>query len=253
MSEPEHVTIDDVAPTSVPIPTAPAPTVTSETPPAEQVASSASTSANAVDDAGTPFDGTRHLPKKHPRTGRWLPRGGRKPRAATTTPSTDASTSQPPPPSFIPPQPPPPPESAAQPPPKSEASSAQAVDHSEDAGEVLCSAVEVAAGVIFDAPEDCTPPVAEHKNMVRAVAAYVRSRGWHIAAGLGVGLMFAAYLLRVVRKPKPGAKLRSWLQFDRAEKARDVTPENVRPSNAPSPKKSDVIDLPPNIPPLAPQ
>ncbi len=29
-----------------------------------------------LDDHGTPFDANRHLPKKHPKTKRWQPRGG---------------------------------------------------------------------------------------------------------------------------------------------------------------------------------
>jgi hypothetical protein len=113
----------------------------------------------------------------------------------------------------------------------------------------------VAAGVVFDAPEDCTPPLAEHKNMVRAVAAYVRARGWHIAAGFGLALMFAAYLLRIARKPRPAAKVRAWFSSSRAERARDVTPDTARPSapisSAQQAPRESVIDLPRNIPPLA--
>jgi membrane-bound lytic murein transglycosylase B len=117
--------------------------------------------------------------------------------------------------------------------------------------------VEVVAGIAFDSPEDCTPPAAEHANMVRAVAAYLRAKGWQAAAGVGILLMFGAYLLRVLRKPKPQAKVREW--FSAATRARDVTPPEARPAPAaprqPSPSSAAVIDvtpgLPPGVPPLA--
>jgi hypothetical protein len=265
---PATISADDIAPAALPTPTAPAVTAGAPTQTTPEGANTAGVSADSapaldasqpaagtLDAKGTPFDPSRHIPRTHPRTGAWMPRGGRKagvtppasanPGIAQTTPST------PPPASYIPAEEPPPPSADE---PKPSTPPAPEVDHSDDAGEVVCSSVEVIAGIIFDAPEDCTPSAVEHKNMVRAVAAYIRAKGWQATAGVGLLLMFGAYLLRVLRKPKPNAAVRRWVGLDRAEKALDVTPEAERPSapHSPAPQhRAEIIDVPAHVPPLA--
>lgn len=57
----------------------------------EPAATEPQTDAPATDDAGTPFDASKHLPTKHPRTGRWMPR--RKPKAnGSEPPPTDTGS-----------------------------------------------------------------------------------------------------------------------------------------------------------------
>jgi hypothetical protein len=265
---PATISADDIAPAALPTPTAPAVTAGAPTQTTPEGANTAGVSADSapaldasqpaagtLDAKGTPFDPSRHIPRTHPRTGAWMPRGGRK-AGATPPASANPGTAQtapdaPPPASYIPAEEPPPPQSSDA---KPSTPPAPEVDHSDDAGEVVCSSVEVIAGIIFDAPEDCTPSAVEHKNMVRAVAAYIRAKGWQATAGVGLLLMFGAYLLRVLRKPKPNAAVRRWVGLDRAEKALDVTPEAERPSapHSPAPQhRAEIIDVPAHVPPLA--
>lgn len=269
MNEQATISADSIAPAALPAPTSPPP-VTAGAPAQDIGGNTASNapeapspnidashpSAGTLDSKGTPFDAARHVPRLHPRTGRWMPRGGRKP--GVTPPAGSApgasqdAPSAPPPPSYIPPEEPAPasdekPGASAEPPPPT-------VDHSDDAGEVVCSSIEVIAGIVFDSPEDCTPAASEHKNMVRATAAYIRAKGWQASAGVGLLLMFGAYLLRVLRKPKPNATVRRWVGLDRAERAKDVTPEAARPSasvSTPPHRGAEIIDLPAHVPPLA--
>lgn len=264
MNEPASIPADAIAPAALPPPTNPTPDVTAGSPTQTAPGNTAATAptsetstqaAGTADAHGTPYDPARHIPSLHPRTGRWMPRGGRKAGAMpapSASPGASPEPSAPPQPSYIPAEEPPPqasadPQPSAPPPPS--------VDHSDDAGEVVCSSIEVIAGIVFDAPEDCTPAAAEHKNMVRAVAAYIRAKGWQATAGVGLLLMFGAYLLRVLRKPKPNATIRRWVGLDSAaEEARDVTPAAARPSAAHSlapHQRAEVIDVPAHIPPLA--
>lgn len=248
---PTAISAENIAPASLPAPTSAAPTPAPESAPAP--ASPDSASPGTTDAKGTPFDPARHVPRLHPRTGRWMPRGGRKPGVTPpASPPPGESPAGAPAPSYIPEEEPPPPANEDA---KAGESATPAVDHSDDAGEVVCSSIEVIAGIVFDAPEDCTPAPAEHKNMVRAVAAYIRAKGWQATAGVGILLMFGAYLLRVLRKPKPNATVRRWVGLDKAaEKARDVTPADARPAapHSPAPQqRAEVIELPAHIPPLA--
>jgi hypothetical protein len=125
------------------------------------------------------------------------------------------------------------------------------VDHSDDAAEVGCRAVQFVAGVALDAPDDVQPTPAEHKHMVRATAAYIRSKGWQATAGIGLALMFGAWLLKVLSKPRPMSKVRGWLHLDApapAAAGEKPTPGvTARPAGNPQ-----STGLPPGIPPLAP-
>ncbi len=248
-----------ITPAEVPIPTAPAPAPEKT---ASEPAAAAAVDPNAERDAGgVPFDSARHLPRKHPHSGRWMPKGGRKPGASSaatssaSSPGASSNVSRPAPASFIPAAPPPPPAgevvtTEAAPAPAADAR-AEVVDHSDDAAEVACRAAQFAAGVVLDSPEDCTPPPAEHKHMVKATAAYIRSKGWQATAGIGLALMFGAWLLRVLSRPKPMGKVRGWLHLDEKAPAapadKPAAGVTARPA---APAQS--TGLPPGIPPLAP-
>ncbi len=107
-------------------------------------------------------------------------------------------------------------------------------DNSDDASEVFCRAIYTVTGFAFDAPAECQPRPAEHDNMRRAFAAYLRSKGWKSSAGVGIVLMLAAYLLRVLGKPVPAAKLKSWFADWRANRAKPVEKTTPEKESAPS-------------------
>jgi hypothetical protein len=121
------------------------------------------------------------------------------------------------------------------------------VDYSADAGEVIAHGAQLTAGLVFDAPEDCQATAEEHRHMVEATAAWIRSKGWQAAAGVGLVLMFAAWLLKVLQKPKPQAKFRSW--FSRGDAAGSASAQGSD-THAPH-SGAEIIPLPPGIPPLA--
>lgn len=249
--EPEHVQAAQIAPPAMPTPTAPASTA------AEPPSAPAASSAQIVDEtnrdsAGVPFDATKHT-RKHPKTGRWMPRGGRKPRQpgqpAAGAPETPA-------PSFIPKDAPPPspaesnaPESKAEPasaPPVTESGA----DYSADAGECVSEALQFGAGVVFDAPDDCAASPAEHKRMSSAFAAFVRSKNWQATAAVAAALVVVAFILRTLKKDKPRAKFRSW--FTPARPPVDVTPPDARPKTAApakpaEPEPARIIEIAPFI------
>jgi len=243
----ESVPASAIVQLEMPTPTGPAAPASSPQPASVDAPVSQPAAEVPRDKAGTAFDAARHLNKLHPTSGRWMPKGGRKARAsgapASATPPAPAQ-------SFIP-KDAPPPAAEGKSEDKSSAAAPAAVDYSNDAGEVVCRATQLIAGIAFDSPEDCTPAAAEHKNMVSATAAYIRMKGWQASAGVALLLVFAAWLLRILSKPKPQAKVREWLRFTRAQ---DVTPA-AEPQPEPTPSGpspgSPVIDIPASIPPLA--
>lgn len=225
-----------------PSPAEPAPAKPTE--PAPAVASAVQPEAPASDtprdDGGNSFRPGFHRenPDGSPfrnRFGRFMPRGGRHKRSAPESAGGTAPAPANPPPAksawseaeraeaSAPPV-------AEQPAGESAGAAAQpapapeVADHSEDAAEVVCLAVYTSTGLLFDAPEDCEPKPAEHTAIRRAVAAYVRAKGWRITGGWGIVVMFAAYLIRVLRKPGPSKKFRSWISDQRAARAKPVAP-----------------------------
>ncbi len=240
----------------MPTPTGNAPvssvTVPAETKPAGDV---------EKDARGTAFDPSRHTGKKNRHTGIWMPKGGRKKKftqgaegqAGNHIPSRAGSSPAPAPSaSFIPENEPAAPAAETEARERSEAAEPSGgADHSEDAAEVVCRAAQLGAGFVFDAPEDCTPAGAEHKSMVKATAGYIRLKGWQATAGVALAIVFAAWVLRILNKPKPQAKVRSWLNLDRME---NVTPETENPARTPAASRersASIIDLPSHVPPLA--
>ena len=254
---PETVNAADITPQDMPTPTAPATTSPQQggTAPGaiHPPASAGSTPAPAptvapgtLDDQGHPFDPARHLPRKHPRGGHWLPKGGR-------TPGSPAKAAAAPMASFIPakvPSPLPDPSEPEPNGPESPRAASAAVDYSADAGEVAARAVQLSAGIVLKAPKETTASPAEHRHMVEATAAYIRSKNWQAAAGVGLVLMFAAWLLKVLQQPGPQATVSGWLkpEPEPARPAPSGTPGRPAPSN-PQPATHD---LPASIPPLAP-
>lgn len=236
------ITAAAITPPDMPAPTGPTPSAQEGTAPSGIInpAPAGSTPDSAptavipgtLDDKGHAFDPARHLPRKHPHGGHWLPKGGRKPRAIPVQPA----------PSFIPDRVPDEKVQATDNP-----APPATADHAADAGEVIARATQLTAGVILDAPKETTASASEHKHMVEATAAYIRAKGWQTAAGVGLILMFAAWLLKVLQQPAPQAKVRSWFS---GGQPRNVTPEPS--ASAPRPADNASADLPAGIPPRAP-
>jgi len=247
---PELVTAADIAAVEMPAPTAPAPSVTDQAEPAPAASQIHAPESALVDKAGVAFDPARHVrhisrttgrwlplfdkagvafdPARHVphisrTTGRWLPRGGRKkakvpaPGGVTSPGAPAPASSAPPPRSYVAPDTPPPATASAG---SGAARSEPAAeeDHSADAGEVLATGAQFVAGLVFDAPEECAAAPTQHRHMVTATAAWLRARGTRLAAGAGVLLMFAAWLLATLRKPKVNATVRRWLGQDASPK-----------------------------------
>lgn len=242
-----------ITPTEIPIPTSPAPAAAPAPTPSGNV---------RKDAAGVPFDPARHLEKMHPHSGRWMPRAqkGVKKRSASSagtfsgsSPGANSNVSPPAPVSFIPATPPPAPaELVDESKPAETAEPLQVVDHSDDAAEVGVRAVQFGLGVVLDAPEDVTPAAAEHRQMVKTVSAYVRAKGWQATAGVGLVIMFAAYVLRVLNRPRPMAKVRGWFSLDAPAAASKAAPASApKPDEPRAPAAPSSSGLPPGIPPLA--
>ena len=221
-----------------PVATAPAPTQPEASQPSPvateaQAASTAATADQPRDKFGHAFrpgfhrtnaDGTPYISAR----GLYMPRGGKRPRAATAAPAETApvmpdasgawsaadkatAAAQPEPE---------PGQTAAQPAPAQQTGP----DTSEAAAEVFCRGLYAVLGFALECPEDVTPGKAEHDNMQRATAAYIRAKGWTATAGWGVLLMFAAYLLRLITRPGPSAKVKAWLADWKVRRAKPVTP-----------------------------
>lgn len=251
-NNPETVAASDITPDDMPAPTVPAQkispqggTVPSEAhnpAPAGSTPAPASTVApGTLDDKGHVFDPLRHLPRKHPHGGHWMPKGGRKPGSHAKSPPRPVA-------SFIPdkvPAPLPDPSAAETNRQESPKNGPAAVDHAADAGEVAARAVQLTAGILLKAPKETTASPAEHRHMVEATAAYIRSKNWQAAAGASLLLMFVAWLLKVLQQPGPQATVSGW--FEPGEQPRKVTPE--QPPQKPAAPGS--ADLPPGVPPLA--
>ena len=214
--QPAAVSADAITPIDMPKPTGPAP-ATFKTVADKIDPDFPKPAGNAeVDGRGVPFDPARHLPRKHPKTGVWLPKGGRKPKAQVSpgssssplpaggsaadvsTPGADQSAG-----SFIAD------EKTALPPAESPVGSAapdaqvEVVDHADDAAEIITRGAQFGAGLVFDDPDAGTVPAGEHKHMTKATAAYIRAKNWQASAGVALFLVFAAWFLKIVNKPGP--------------------------------------------------
>jgi hypothetical protein len=227
MNEPQTLSPEAVASALLgngPAPTAPAVESAPETarPPAE----TASDSEPLRDALGRAFDAKRFRMKPDgspflDAKGRYMPRGGRKPKsagAAVATPENRETTA---------PQPLPAPPSgpawsaeeraAAEKPlqPVGDAAAKivepEVVGSADDTAEVACQALYTVLGLATDAPEEAEPSGPQHKRMLAVTAAYLRARGWVFVGGFAVCVALLAFLLTVARKPKTRETVRRWL------------------------------------------
>jgi len=227
----------------------------------------------ALDRRGVPFDPARHIPKTHPFTGGWMPRGGRRPR--TASPSSPSISAPPGRPVTGAPAEPSPSSPAASPawseserattkpapapdPEKNGApfAAVEIVDRSEDAAEVTCRAMETVAGFAWEAPDEWAMSNAERSNAVKALAAWLRAKGWTTTGGWSVLIMFAAWFLKNVGKKESAKRTQTWLERLKAwaGKKPPVTPAADSPapaSTAEAITQPAASSRPPGIPPLS--
>lgn len=198
------------------------------------------------DSLGRPFDAKRFRvnPDGTPfldKNGRFMPRGGRKPKSQENrqTTANEPRAAAPSGPAWSDAER----AEAAQPvpPPAGDADTAaktvepEIVSSAEDSAEVACRAVYTVLGLATGAPEEALPTPAEHKNMQAMAAAYFRSRGWVFAGGVAVCIALLAYLLRTVNKPKTSQQVKRWFGRENSVAARDSKPPAASPHNEPEP------------------
>lgn len=229
-----------------------------------------------TDRNGVPFDPARHLPKAHPRTGRWMPRGGRKPKNAlpsslstSSPPDHTAATpegSQPPisspspadsPAAPVSPEPPPPSfadiEQAAGPteptPSKAPDAKAELVDNVEAQADGAWRAVYALLGIITGAPEETTRSGAAHANNRDALASWMREADFRIKGWKAFAVSAVAYIAETFSRPKSAAKAKGWRAawFARSGPAQAPKPAPVEAPAAPiTPPPTAAVD--PSVP-----
>lgn len=236
-----------------------APRVSDNTAPTPQPAAAPQPTAPAanveIDAAGVPFDPKRHLPKKHPRTRRWMPRKPSKNTAnATDTPQNAAPAT---PQSTVPvsqitatPAAPTAPEPTAW----SDAERAEAAkstapqngeptaatpqtanNGSQDAAaEIACEATEFFTGLATGEPAEAEMSAPQRKAMRNALSAYLVSKGWQCVGGVLLTLLTVGYFIATLKKPKTSAKLREWWRGRNAKKV-EGTAVTTRPVEQPKP------------------
>ncbi|MFT3870465.1 MAG: hypothetical protein QM715_18605 [Nibricoccus sp.] len=240
------------------------PTPSAQPPAAEPQTAQAETTAKEPlkDRAGREFDAKRFRtnPDGSPYLngkGLFMPRGGRKPKGATLPGSapiaspavspaadpwsaSDRAAAATPPPVAQPGEP----EASAQP-----QGAPPPVGSSTDAAEVGCRVAYTLTGLALGVPEESTPPAAEHKNYVETVAKYFDYRGWRFVGGVALCFLAAAYVLRLISKPKVEKRLRDLFGGSSEPELKNVTPA---PEISAEPEKSKVpppAAVPPIIPP----
>ncbi len=139
------------------------------------------------DSAGIPFDAEKHLPKTHPRTGRWMPKGGKRAAPAPESPS------------FVPEDAPAKPEAV--------------VDVHEAMADIHCRAFYgVAVAFLSD---EWLPESGEHEANRKALAAYYRAKGLQPdSPGYALALVAITYAGKRLAMPKTQTRLqtfKAWL------------------------------------------
>lgn len=189
--------------------------------------------AGDVDAKGTAFDPSKHSGAKHRQTGAWMPRSPGRRRKAAPAVAEDSPRPAEPVRSDLPP--------AAEtawsaeeraaaeapggfPPPEAAAAASEPVDRSTDAAEAVTSALYLVMGAVTGAPDEAVPTAAEHSQLCRSVAAYIRSTGWNGGPLAGMILGLSAWALRTLRKPKSAAAVQKWMEELRRPRAKNVTP-----------------------------
>jgi len=215
-----------------------------------------------LDRIGRPFDPAKHLPRQHPRSGAWMPKGGRKALTATTAPAVSAPAAPAGPVSADPTEAlgramaadmPPvsgapaaapqvgkaPTRAAATPAPAGpfiapEPRAAPAVDldatdrtppalSPEATGELAARALYGVTGAFLGDHTKATATGAEHANIKAAGAAYARSVDLKIVGGLALVLTVLAYLIDDKRRGNVIDRIRALL-----------TPKKPAPIHAPA-------------------
>ncbi len=257
MSTPEKISPDAVAAViaaDTPKPTAPAadqavtpPAVTPPSP-APAPAPAAPTSGE-TDAGGVPFDPAKHTGKKHPKTGRWMPRGGRKPghksadpapagaawsdaeRAAATAPATPANAE------LI---------DDGHPAP---APGAPPVAKAKDAAEVACRSIYAVVGAVTKSGAEAKADPEDHENLRDTAAAYIESKGWTFVGLFAVGIALLAYFLRIGERPKVSAWAKDF--FSRKDEPAPAEESASRPASSGAAPGAIVSEAGRIIPPLA--
>lgn len=214
-----------------------------------------------TDSAGVVWDRAKHATKKHPHTGRWMPRGGRRPKFAAVPRAAPAAAPEPSPwseaeraaaagqPAEPLPSPTAPAPGAADEPAPVPTGPGPKAD-ADDAAEVATQAIYLATGVATGHPDEARLRPGDHANLRNTLAAYFRAKGWAVTGGLAVGLALAAYFLKVGNAPKTGDTLRArftaWRESQRAATARRVSPD-APPAVPPRPPTAAPVrmDVPP--------
>ncbi len=236
------------------------------------------TSPPLVDDHGTPFDPSRHLPKKakhghwmprSPGRGKKLPAGGGKtaavPEPGSVEPLGTSAASSPVSPAAAPETSPAPhparpavpsfddlaplTETAADPRADSgEGRSKPEGDKSRTDADIVCRVTQLGTGLLLD-PDEARPAKSDHENLVEATASVFRAKGWELPAFLAALALGAIYFLSVLSKPKSREKFNRWLN-SRSSPPAPKKAEPAAPANTTA-ASSDSVPLPPGIPPLA--
>lgn len=206
------------------------------------------------DDHGTPFDPVRHIPKKHPKTGRWMPKGGRKvnpPAAASAT--TEPTKQTAPANQSTEPTPTPAPVTQGGATPTLDAiERASAADPSETAGQkavdgkaVLVENVDQQAdtlwrglynlvGTTTGAPEEAMRSGAAHVSNRDVLAAWMRESGVRITGKWALVISILSYFSETANKPKTAEKVSGWkAKLFSMGKKKQPAPSQETPAAAP--------------------
>jgi hypothetical protein len=231
-----------------------------------------------LDAKGNSFDASKHLPRKHPHTGRWMPRGGRKPKLAPApavasldaspaaeTPPSDQQPGQPIPADTPPASSPEPAPSFADiehaagkdtpPAPDAKPGNAELVDDKdatlspEDTGELASRALYAVTGAIVGDHKKAAAVGAEHANIKRVAAAYCRHRGFAVVGGLALTFTVLAYFLGDARREAVTEKFKAL--FARKSAPKPVSAPAVAPSAPDKTAADGSSGMPAGIPPLA--
>lgn len=219
-----------------------------------------------LDRHGVPFDPARHIARQHPTSGRWMPRGGRKPKAASPF---SGSTSSPPESTGADTPPPSPPSPAGSPAASEPAPSfddiekaaaepakpanAELVDDKdaelspEGTGEILARAGYAVTGAVIGNHKAATATGAEHANIKRVVGAYCRHRGIVFVGTLALIGTFIAYLLDDLRREVVVERIKAFFRAKPGPRTSTPSaPEKTRETAPAAPANAN------GVPPLAP-
>jgi hypothetical protein len=122
----------------------------------------------------------------------------------------------------------------------------EVVGSADDTAEVACQALYTVLGLATDAPEEAEPSGPQHKRMLAVTAAYLRARGWVFVGGFAVCVALLAFLLTVARKPKTREAVRRWL--GKAKPPAAPKPPEQPPAPAPEPAQAKPPATPARFP-----